>query len=216
MCVLDQAIDRPGRSITLLTLLACLFPSIALAQLPPGQDLVLSEVFYDAAGSDDQLEWVELYNRGNTTITLTGNYSLGWGGTDYTYGTLDLVGSVAPGETFVVGGPTSNTGNQSPVFDQAQDLDPGIQNGGTTADGLALFGVPAASITAATVPVDAVIYGGQNDNQLIDHTGQAPSPDVGDAAGGESIARNTVGWFIQPVPTPNQQQFNLFADRFEG
>lgn len=187
----------------------------AWGQLPPGQDLVLSEVFYDAVGPDDQLEWVELYNRGNAAITLTGNYSLGWGGSSYTYGTLDLVGSVAPGETFVVGGPTSNATNQIPIFDQAQDLDPDVQNSGTTADGIALFDMQAASIMVDTVPVDAVIYGTDNNSQLIDHTGQAPSPHVGDAVNGESIARNHAGWFIQALPTPNRQEFNLFADRFE-
>lgn len=177
---------------------------------------MLSEIFFDAAGPDDQLEWVELYNRGNTAITLTGNYSLGWGGTTYAYGTLDLVGSIGPGETFVVGGPISSSSNHSPVFDQAQDFDPDIQNSGITADGVALFDLPAASITAASVPVDAVIYGDQNDNQLIDHTGLAPSPNVGDALSGESIARNFIGWFIKLLPTPNQQEFVLFTDRFES
>jgi len=187
-----------------------------LSELPPGQDLVLSEVFYDAVGSDDQLEWLELYNRGSATVTLTGNYSVGWGGTAYTYGTLDLAGSIAPGETFVVGGPTSNATNHLPAFDQAQNLFPGFQNGGTAADGVALFDMPAANVTAFTVPVDAVIYGTMNSNQLIDHTGQASAPDVGDANGGESIARTNAGWFIQLSPTPNQQEFILFADRFEG
>ncbi|WP_376691788.1 lamin tail domain-containing protein [Wenzhouxiangella sp. EGI_FJ10409] len=202
---------RSTFAFSTLILLTC----PAWGELPAGQNLVLSEVFYDAAGPDDQLEWVELYNRGNTTIMLTGNYSLGWGGTTYTYGTLDLVGSIGPGETFVVGGPMSSSSNYSPALGQAQDFDPDIQNSGITADGVALFDLPAASLTASTVPVDAVIYGGQNDSQLIDHTGQAPSPNVGDAVGGESIARNAAGWFIQPLPTPNQQEFILFADRFE-
>lgn len=186
------------------------------AELPAGQDLVLSEVFYDALGPDDQLEWVELYNRGGATIVLTGNYSMGWGGASYVYGTLDLTGSVGPGETFVVGGPTSSSDNHSPVFDQAVNFDPDIQNSGVIADGVALFDGPAAGITIGTVPVDAVIYGSSNDNQLIDHTGQVPVPHVGDAANGQSISRNHNGWFIETSPTPNVQEFHLFFDRFEN
>lgn len=45
---------------------------------------------------------------------------------------------------------------------------PDLQNTGSAGDGVALFDVPAASITGSTVPVDAVIYGPNNNNGLID------------------------------------------------
>jgi len=166
--------------------------------------LVLSEVFYDAQGGDNGLEWVELYNAGSTAIDLSG-YSLGAGGSDYTYSTIQLSGTVQPGQTFVVGGTTSHNKNANPTFDQAVDWSPDIQNSGNTADGVALFDVTAANIGSSTVPIDAVVYGGSNSNNLIDETGSANAPEVGDASSGESIERTDLAgsWQIQSSPTPN-------------
>jgi len=167
-------------------------------------DLVISEVFYDADGSDGGLEWVELYNAAAQDVCLTG-LSLGWGGSDYTYGGLDLGGTVTPGAVFVVGGTTSSALNGSPSFDQPQDLSPDLQNSGSTADGLALFPVLEAAVDATAVPYDAVIYGSSNTNCLLDETGACGTPDVGDAGPGSSIERagHTGAWAIQSSPTPN-------------
>ncbi len=169
----------------------------------PGR-VILSEVLYDVVSGDDGQEWVELYNAGGTAVDLSG-YSLGWGGTDYTYGVQQLSGTIQPGATFVVGGPSSNASNANPSFDQAANLGPDLQNSGSTADGVALFDVPAAQVTGSTVPIDAVVYGGSNANGLIDESGSAGAPEVGDAAAGSSIERLDLagGWRIQPSPTPN-------------
>ena len=168
-----------------------------------GAALVLSEVFYDASGSDSGLEWVEIYNPGSTAVDLSG-WSLGNGGSDYTYSTLQLTGTIGPGATFVVGGPLSGVSNANPVFDQAVDFSPDFQNGGSTADGVALFDVPAASITASTVPVDAVVYGTTNSSGLIDETGTAAAPDVGSASPGSSLERLDLAgtWQVQSAPNP--------------
>jgi beta-lactamase superfamily II metal-dependent hydrolase len=167
-------------------------------------DLLLSEVLYDVVGSDNGYEWVELYNASGSEICLAG-LSLGWGGNDYTYGKLDLSGTVASGATFVVGGTISSSTNANPTFDQAQDLSPDVQNGGSVADGVALFTVPAASLTSTTVPYDAVIYGGTNSNCLLDPAGSCGAVDVGNASAGSSIERTTLGggWQVQGTPTPN-------------
>jgi hypothetical protein len=167
-------------------------------------DLLLSEVLYDVSGADNGSEWVELYNAAGQEICLAG-LSLGWGGSDYTYGKLDLVGTVAAGATFVVGGTTSAAANANPTYDQASDLSPDVQNGGSTADGVALFTVPAASLTASTVPYDAVIYGVSNGNCLLDPSGSCGAVDVGNASAGSSIERTTLGggWQVQSTPTPN-------------
>jgi beta-lactamase superfamily II metal-dependent hydrolase len=185
-----QALPTPGEA----------FPD------PPPAGLILSEVFYDRSGTDDGYEWVELYNSGTETIDLS-SFSLGNGGTSYTSSKVQLSGSVDPGETFVVGGTSSDSSNGSPTYDQSVNWSPDFQNSGSSADGdgVALFNVPAAAITSSTVPIDAVVYGPNNDNNLIDETGSASSPEVGAASAGSSIERTTLGgaWQIQSTPTPN-------------
>lgn len=167
-------------------------------------DLLLSEVLYDVSGSDNGYEWVELYNASGSEICLAG-MSLGWGGSDYTYGQLDLSGTVAAGATFVVGGTTSAAANANPTYDQAADLSPDVQNGGSTADGVALFTVGAASVDSTTVPYDEVIYGTSNTSCLLDTAGSCGAVDVGNASAGSSLERTTLGggWQTQSTPTPN-------------
>ena len=172
-------------------------------------DLLLSEVLYDVGGTDDGLEWVEIYNNDSVTLDLSG-FSLGSGGVDYTVTLVQLSGTLAPGETFVVGGPTSSAVNGNPVFDLVVNFDPDLQNSGTTADGVALFNLPASQVTTLTVPIDAVIYGGTNANGLVDETGIANAPEVGDAPSDSSIERLDVAgnWQIQSSPSPNVTPLN--------
>ena len=184
--------------------------SVVSAQNPsPTSDLVLSEIFYDADGTDDGMEWVELYNRGNSTIDLS-NYSLGNGGTDYTYSNVQLSGTIAPHSFIVVGGPTSNSTNYNPTYNQVVNFDPDFQNGGTASDGVALFNVPASEVNESTVPIDVVIYDEPNSNNLINTTGYTGSVDVADASEGKSIERtnvNTNEWHIQDNPNPNSSPY---------
>jgi len=104
-----------------------------------------------------------------------------------------------------VGGPTSSSTNADPAFDQVLNFDPDFQNSGSSADGVALFDLPAASVNGSTVPIDAVIYGPVNSNNLMDQTGTTPAPHVGDASSGSSIERTAVWseWRIQFGPDPN-------------
>ncbi len=178
-------------------------PNVAFPAPPPG-GLLLSEVFYDRSGTDNGYEWVEIYNSSAQSIDLA-PFSLGNGGTNYTSSTVQLSGTIAAGATFVVGGLTSDASNASPTFDQAIDFSPDFQNSGATGDGVALFNVPAVAITSSTVPIDAVVYGSNNNSGLIDETGSANAPEVGDAAGGSSIERTDLAgsWQIQSSPTPN-------------
>ena len=83
----------------------------------PAGAVLLSEVFYDASGSDDGLEWVELINVSTVAIDLS-QMSLGYGGTSYTSGQYQLEGMIEPGATFVAGGLTTNGDNGNPAFDQ--------------------------------------------------------------------------------------------------
>ena len=171
---------------------------------PPDCLPLLAEVLYDIDGSDDDLEWVKLYNPCDEAIDLSG-FSLGWGGNAYTYGSLDLSVMLPAGGCVLIGGPMSSAANFDPDLDQSSDFNPDLQNDGGAADGVALFDMAAASVAAGTVPIDAVIYGGANDNELLDADGDTPAPHVGDAEAAQSIRRTalTESWEIADPPTPN-------------
>jgi hypothetical protein len=180
----------------LVALFVAFFAFTATAQI------AISEVFYDATGSDTDREWIELVNESNAPVEL-GAFSLGWGGTNWLSGTLALSGAVAPGDVFVVGGPLSDESNANPVFDLAVDLSPDLQNSGATADGVALFDVPAEELVAESVPLDAVLYGETNDSGLLGPQGVASIVHVADAPGGSSVERGADGiWRVQEFPTP--------------
>ena len=181
---------------------------LLMPALASGADVIITEVFYDHSGGDDGFEWVELYNTTPFDIDLSG-YSLGWGGTDYTYGTVQLSGIISGCEVFVVGGPTADAENGNPVYDQAVNLEYDIQNGGTASDGVALFDVVESLITAATVPIDVVIYDDPNTNGLMDETGAPGAPEVGDAPDTNSIERIdwADNWVINGSPAPGSIQF---------
>ena len=164
--------------------------------------LLLVEVFYDPTGADTNLEWVKLFNGTGQSLSLAG-YSLGWGGTNYAYGKLQLAGTVAAGGCFTVGGPLATDANLNPTLDQAIDFNPDMQNGGTAADGVALFDVVATAITATTKPIDNVLYGGAiNGSGLIGPDGQPSVVHVPASAGsGSSITRkDRTTWQVNATP----------------
>jgi hypothetical protein len=165
--------------------------------------LILSEIFYNSTGSDDGNEWIEIYNNSDQAIDLSG-YSIGYGGTTYTTGTVQLQGTIPAGGCFVVGGPNVSATSWNPSYDQIVNFNPDLQNSGENeaADGIALFDVPAAQITASRVPIDAVLYGGPNSSNLIDQTGK-PGTSAGYAFANQSMERTSTGWRVQTTPSPN-------------
>jgi cytosine/adenosine deaminase-related metal-dependent hydrolase len=166
--------------------------------------LLLSEVLYDVSGSDSGYEWVKLYNGTAEDIDLNG-WSLGYGGTDYTSGTYQLEGEIGPWSCVVVGGPTSESKNGAPDIYFASDFDPDIQNSGAKADGVALFNLAAAEITASSAPVDAVIYGDANSNGLLGAGGTVPEAHVEASGSGNSLLRMTPSeWVVAQDPTPGE------------
>ncbi|MCA9704232.1 MAG: lamin tail domain-containing protein [Myxococcales bacterium] len=178
---------------------------VSVVDAPAFPTLIIAEVYYDHTNMDDMFEWVKIYNGTGAPVDLSG-HSLGWGGTDYTYGTLDLSGMVNSGECFLVGGPNGDAASgfpAGPMFDQAEVFTPNLQNSGTAGDAVALFDVAAAAIGPATVPLDAVIYGPNNDNGLLDETGMAGVVDVADAPAASSVRLQSDGtWAINPMPAP--------------
>jgi len=197
-------VPKMFRGILVVGILLLVGVSVTSAQAPIG--VFLTEVFYDHSGGDDGFEWVELYNTSGSPIDLS-SYCIGNGGTDYTYSLVPLNGTINAGAVFVVGGPNADAENGNPTYNQAFNFTPDFQNSGTTADGVALFNVSCTSVTSLTVPIDAVVYGTSNNNNLIDETGSANPPEVGDAPSGSSIMRQSrvagSAWGIDNTPEPN-------------
>jgi hypothetical protein len=167
---------------------------------------ILAEVLYDPmGGNDDDKQWVKLYNPCDAEIELSGAYVLGYGGDDYTYGRLELTGSIDPGACRLVGGPDSSNDNANPVWGQNEDFVPDLQLSGQVADGVALFLGGAEDVMADTVPLDAVIYGVVNESGLLDAEDGMPEPHVGDAGSLDSIRRTSLDaeWEVAASPTPN-------------
>ncbi len=170
------------------------------------QALIISEIVFNPVGgffgNDDGLEWVELFNDGTSTVDLS-DYSLGWGGADYTFGTmwLDGAGTLDPGEYIVIG--NSLGGNTGPGA--AFNFTPNLPDGVFTAGGVGLFAGP--TVGAADVPIDSVIYGhifALNFNGLIDSTGAVGTVDATTGAAAESIQLGAGGtWTASATPTPD-------------
>lgn len=163
------------------------------------------EVFYDAVGGDDGLQWVKLYNPCGAAIDLAGHV-IGYGGFAYgPYDTLgDPLGVIDAGVCYIAGGGTSKAGNGGPVLDFDVDFEPNLDTAEENGGAVALFDV--AVLEPTSVPIDAVVYGPNNANGLIDETGQpVAAPHVGNPASGGSIRRvdETATWEIAAVPTPN-------------
>ena len=64
-------------------------------------DLVISEIMYNSASSEDNWEWVELYNAGATTVDLTGYVFDDFNSS--THGSANIAGgSIPPGGTAIL------------------------------------------------------------------------------------------------------------------
>ncbi|RJP76431.1 MAG: T9SS C-terminal target domain-containing protein [Candidatus Zixiibacteriota bacterium] len=70
-----------------------------------GAAVVINELFYDPASTDDNKEFIELYNNGTAAVDL-GGWQIQWGGTSYSYGTYTIPPGtiIQPGSYFLIGG----------------------------------------------------------------------------------------------------------------
>ena len=159
----------------------------------PGEcGLRLAEVFYDATGADGGQEWIKLYNSCDDAADLDG-LSLGWGGSSYRTGGVDLSGTVEGKSCLLLGA----------LADVPTSFSPNLQNAGSRADGIALMPMRRGDVESTTIPLDAVIYGGGNSSDLMDANGDVPEPHVEDARAGRSIALSSDGaWQVNDTPTP--------------
>jgi hypothetical protein len=164
--------------------------------------LLVVEVLYNVEGGDDLLQWVKLYNRCDESIDLAG-LSIGYSSLAWGDGFKELVGTVDPFGCYIVGGPDSSALNGDPDYMLADDYAPNLDTAEVTGAAVGLFDVPTDQIPGAT-PIDAVIYGPNNDNGLIDSNGRVVAPHVGNAPENGSIQRTSEDdtWIIADVPTP--------------
>ncbi|WP_300357363.1 choice-of-anchor I family protein [Fluviicola sp.] len=161
---------------TLLLIGTVLMSMTSLAQNP---GLVISEILPNPSGTDSPFEWIELVATSNinfaaTPYTVVCNNSAatmnGWiEGGAVTYAFQINTGSVNRGDVVYVGGSSmAPTGSKIRVINTATTGGDGfgtaasggvVGNGGSNGDGIAVFNLPAASLTNSTVPVDALFYG---------------------------------------------------------
>jgi hypothetical protein len=151
--------------------------------------LIISEVLPDPAGTDSPFEFVELIATKNIdfsvtpyTVVFSNNGTAtanGWRqGANISYAFEISTGSVTAGQIVYVGGssmtPTMNILRAINTGTTAGDGGIGnanatgvLGNGGTSADGIAVFSSSATSLTSSTVPVDALFYGTALGNAVV-------------------------------------------------
>ena len=145
----------------------------------PG-DMLIDEVLYDPDGTDEGWEYVILYNATGEEIDLAG-WEIQWGGSDFTYGTLDLTGYSVPALSTLLLGEAL-----VPGADWVVNFEPDIQNGGAASDGVRIV-APGAAV------IDTLIYDSPNTNGLPGDDGLVPYPDemcAPDATSGKILARD--------------------------
>ncbi len=141
----------------------------------------------DPSGADTSTEYVELVATGTIDFSVN-HYSVvflnngsatadGWiAGGSLTYGFSITSGTVAAGDVVYVGGSSmAPTGTKLRVLSTSLDGDSFgsgngsgvLGNGGGNADGIAVFAADIATLTSATVPVDAIFFGNSIGNAVV-------------------------------------------------
>ena len=140
------------------------------------QDVLINEVVYDPAGSDDGLEWIELCNAGTSSVDLTGwtvqRASTSWGAVTIG-GNASLTGTLAPGDHMLVGyGSITNPGAFSG----------NLFNAGSETDGIRI-------LDGTSTVVDTLLYDAPNNRNLEDDSGAIGTGFAPEAKDGDSLAR---------------------------
>lgn len=151
---------------------------MSISSFAQNPGLVISEILPNPSGTDSPFEWIELVATSNidfaaTPYTVVCNNSAatvnGWvEGGAITYAFQINSGTVNRGQVVYVGGSSmAPTGTKIRTINTLTTDGDGfglagsgvVGNGGSNGDGIAVFNLPVASLTNATVPVDALFYG---------------------------------------------------------
>jgi hypothetical protein len=153
-----------------------------------GAGLIISEALPNPAGTDSPFEWIELvatrtinFTTAPYTVVVCNNGTAnaqGWvagGGLSYAFEIT--TGSVNAGDVVYVGGTSmAPTGTVLRSINTATTNGDGfgnfasggiVGNGGTNADGIAVFASPVSALNPASVPVDAIFYGSAVGSALV-------------------------------------------------
>jgi hypothetical protein len=176
---------------------------LLLAPLSAGALPLLSEVYYDAPGSDDGQLFVEL--SGGPGESLDGLFLEGINGAGGAAGpTIALTGTIGPDGLFVVADESSEGSTTVPVFDLLASFD--FQNG-----------PDSVVLRLGDVVLDALGYGVFGPSEVFAGEGQA-APDV---LPGQSLARrfadldrndNAIDFVVLDVPTPGEATFSAVPE----
>jgi uncharacterized protein (TIGR03382 family) len=161
-----------------------------------GTDLI-NEIFPDADGTDLGLEWFELHNGGDASVSLSGwTLAVAVQADD-----LDGADIVLPNGTVIAAGGMLVVGGDGVA--QADLVKSFTLGNGTGGDALRLYDCEGTS-------VDTVVYGEDNGDGLSDDAGTVLAETYGQPASNASLARGTDGtdtnaaadWFVDATPTP--------------
>jgi hypothetical protein len=179
--------------------------------------LLISEVHANPTGTDAPFEFVELiatrsidFSVTPYTVIFSNNGTAnanGWiAGGAISYAFAITTGTVDAGDIIYVGGSsmipqtnrfrtiaTGTTGGDGGIGNANNTGSLG--NGGTNADGVAVFNVPVASITSSTVPVDVIMWGTAVGNAVVSAGTQGYEMPVNDHYSGGKLQTTS---FIAP------------------
>lgn len=170
---------------------------IGVSAFAQTKGLIISEILTNPSGNDSPFEYVELLATTDINFAVT-PYSVvftdngtatsnGWkAGSAVSYGFTITSGFIIAGQVVYVGGSSmaplnnggtllrsKNTGSSSGDSFGSGNSAGVLGQGGSNADGIAVFNVAAASITSSTVPVDAIFFG-----SAIGSAFKQPVPDI--------------------------------------
>lgn len=172
-----------------------IIPGISAAnfQIDPNNPplIEIKEVMFNPEGTDSQYEWVKIYNPNNFAVDLS-DYRIASAGLQFEE-IAQLSGTIPAQTCWIVGGPESGVINGSPTFNIAVAFSASIQNSGSTADGVAIY--YGSLSESGNYPLDVVIYGGTNSNDLPGPDGNPAGVDIADGElEGQSIIKINGSW----------------------
>jgi hypothetical protein len=187
-------------------------PPTATSTPDGGLHLLISEVYYDATGSDPQEEWIEIHNPGILAIDLTG-YKLGDEETPgdgegmYAFPAGSMM---MPGEKIVIAlnGVGFNTiYGFSPDY-EVTDSDPGVPDlqsytsWGTGAIALSNSGDEVLLLDGQDAPIDVVTFEGGAFPGVVPHPGVVSGHSLQRTPDGQDTDDCSLDFVDQAVPTP--------------
>ena len=163
---------------------------------PGAEAIKLNEVMVNPDGADPGQEWIEIYNAGAVSVSLSGWSLVGGTSSFGLQHAFDASVELAAGGHLLVGG------DLVPGADVLADLNLG--NASSNADAVRLLGCDG-------LPADTLIYGGSNEDEWVDDDGiitdrLAPKPSEGSSlariSDGYDTNNSRTDWVTTAEPTP--------------